>query len=200
MKVNTVIFLSVLRWENWLQYTQSRLVPKFTERGFDVITTPKFVQDKLKAAVQKSLSKGLKNIRTEGNVDVIWNPPGLDPKFIDLGSLTWDTIENLKTYHEQWVGGIELVPTSAYGIRLYQNESTLVMHYDRVWIGRSPYFPYIIYLLKISSEYFVFRFKHMLYHPSSMSLMSMTTRMNRGRYKLKIMMAIFTPSSLPRDR
>eukprot|EP01036_Dinobryon_divergens_P027657 gene27657-36468_t len=120
------------RWENWLQYTQSRLVPKFTDRGFDVITTPKFVHDKLIAAVRKSLSKGLKNIRSEGNVDVIWNPPGLDPKFIDLGSLTWETIENLKPYHEQWVGGIELVPTSAYGIRLYQNESTLVMHYDRI--------------------------------------------------------------------
>jgi hypothetical protein len=27
---------------------------------------------------------------------------------------------------------MELVPTSAYGVRLYQNSSSLVMHYDRV--------------------------------------------------------------------
>ena len=29
-------------------------------------------------------------------------------------------------------GGMELRATSAYGVRLYQNGSSLVMHYDKV--------------------------------------------------------------------
>lgn len=123
---------SKLRWENWLQFTQSRLVPRFTERGFEVVSIPKFVKDKLQAAFQKALERGFDKIRSEGDVDVISNPPNLDPKFVDLGPLQWEVIEDLKTYHEQWAGGIKLIPTSAYGIRAYQNGSTLVMHYDRV--------------------------------------------------------------------
>ena len=34
--------------------------------------------------------------------------------------------------HEEWAGGIKLKPTSAYGVRLYQNGSSLVMHHDKV--------------------------------------------------------------------
>ena len=33
--------------------------------------------------------------------------------------------------HEEWAGGMKLKPTSAYGVRLYQNGSSLVMHYDK---------------------------------------------------------------------
>jgi hypothetical protein len=39
----------------------------------------------------------------------------------------------LVPYHEEWIGNdIKLRPTSAYGIRLYLNGSSLVMHYDKV--------------------------------------------------------------------
>jgi hypothetical protein len=34
--------------------------------------------------------------------------------------------------HEEWAGGIKLRGTSAYGVRLYKNGSSLVMHYDKV--------------------------------------------------------------------
>ena len=36
--------------------------------------------------------------------------------------------------HEEWAGGMKLKPTSAYGVRLYQNGSSLVMHYDKAII------------------------------------------------------------------
>lgn len=35
-------------------------------------------------------------------------------------------------YHEEWVGGMKLKPTSAYGIRLYQNSTTLACHFDKI--------------------------------------------------------------------
>lgn len=60
------------RWENWLQMTQSRLVPKFTSQGFDVIKTPKSVHQKLLSAVERGIIN-FDNLRSEGDVDVIYN-------------------------------------------------------------------------------------------------------------------------------
>lgn len=37
----------------------------------------------------------------------------------------------LQSLHEEWAGGIKLVPSSVYGVRLYQNGSTIVMHNDK---------------------------------------------------------------------
>ena len=92
---------------------------------------------------------------SEGKIDVIYTNPGLEPKFVNIGKVSayekinimvnndlsifcfkvaWETINALKPLHEAWAGGIELVPTSAYGVRFYQNGSSLVMHHDRVRI------------------------------------------------------------------
>ncbi len=118
------------RWENMLQYTQSRLVPKFTPLGFKVVSTPPEVHERLVEAVSQGVAN-FDELRTEGDIDVIYDADGLAPKFVDIHGLAWDTINILKSMHEEW-GGMELIPTSAYGVRLYQNESSLVMHYDRV--------------------------------------------------------------------
>ena len=37
----------------------------------------------------------------------------------------------LKPYHEEW-SNVELTPSIAYGIRVYQNGSSLTMHTDRI--------------------------------------------------------------------
>lgn len=118
------------RWENWLQFTQQRLVPKFTENGFLLAQTPKEVHEKLYNTVINSV-KNFDNIPLEGDIPVITHPDQLQPKFVHIGSLAWETLRALKPLHEQW-SGLELEPTSAYGVRLYQNHSTLTMHYDRV--------------------------------------------------------------------
>ena len=113
------------RWENYLQFTQSRLVPNFTEVGFEVVQTPPHLQARLLTAVENGLSK-FDNLRSEGKIDVIFNERHKEPKFIDIGKLSRDVLLELTEMHEQW-GGVEVVGTSAYGVRLYQNESTLVM-------------------------------------------------------------------------
>lgn len=119
------------RWENWLQFVQNRLVPKFTPVGFELTRTPAHIQKKLRDMVDKRVGN-FDGIRDEGDIDVIYNRPDKLPKFIDLGPLAWEILEDLRPAHEAWAGGIELIPSSAYGIRLYQNESSLVMHYDKV--------------------------------------------------------------------
>ena len=54
-----------------------------------------------------------------------------EPKFVDLHGLDWEVIRELKELHEEW-SGMKLRETSAYGVRLYQNGSSLVMHHDRI--------------------------------------------------------------------
>lgn len=41
------------RWENWMQFTQARLVPTFTEHGFEKVRVPAALQAKLAKAVQE---------------------------------------------------------------------------------------------------------------------------------------------------
>ena len=50
---------------------------------------------------------------------------------MDLNGLDWEVIRELKELHEEW-SGMKLRETSAYGVRLYQNGSSLVMHHDKV--------------------------------------------------------------------
>jgi hypothetical protein len=117
------------RWENYMQYTQSRMVPRFTEFGFKVVQTPAFVQEKLKRKVDEGLARW-ETLRLEKQIDAVYTP--LPSKFVDMHGVDWEVIKDLKAMHEEWVGGMELKPTSAYGTRLYQNGSSLVMHHDKV--------------------------------------------------------------------
>jgi hypothetical protein len=119
------------RWENWLQFTQNRMVPKFTDVGFEKVKIPQDIYYPLYNKVAEAV-RNYNAIPSEGEVDVIYNPPGRACKFLDIGPLAWETVNAMTPLHERWAGGMKLKPTSAYGIRFYQNQSSLVMHYDRV--------------------------------------------------------------------
>lgn len=130
-EIMTQIVGSDERWENWMQFVQSRLVPKFTEKGFFVTKTPQLVADKLKAAVDKCL-QDFDDLTIEGDVNAIYSPDESRPKFCQLNDLAYEVLADMKDNHEGWVNGMKLEGTSAYGVRLYQNGSSLVMHYDKM--------------------------------------------------------------------
>lgn len=113
----------------WLQFTQAQLVPKFTETGFDLVRTPDHIQARLLDAVRDAL-ENIDNVPYEEGVEAIYGP--YPPKFVDITEVAWEVIHGLTELHEQWAGGIKLKPTSAYGVRFYQNGSSLVMHHDKV--------------------------------------------------------------------
>jgi hypothetical protein len=119
------------RWENWNQYIQGRLVPTFTRDGFLVAQMPQKTFEKLKRGVEAGLAKW-DELRDEGIIDVIYNSQGLLPKFIDMHEIAQEVMHEILPLHEAWAGGIKLRPTSAYGVRLYRNGSSLVMHNDKV--------------------------------------------------------------------
>jgi len=119
------------RWENYMQYTQGRMLPTFTSRGFDIAKVPEHIHDKLRNAVLLELDRW-DDMQQEHDVDCIYHPEGMQPKFAQIGRIAREVHEELLPYHEAWAGGIKLKPTSAYGVRLYQNGSSLVMHHDKV--------------------------------------------------------------------
>eukprot|EP01041_Mallomonas_annulata_P008053 gene8053-16511_t len=119
------------RWENFMQYVQGRMVPSFTEFGFKVIQAPPHLHKKLLDAVRKA-TENWNDIPYEHEVDAIYHPEGLIPKFVYIGGLAQEVHKELLAIHEEWAGGIKLRPTSAYGVRLYQNQSSLAMHHDKV--------------------------------------------------------------------
>jgi hypothetical protein len=62
-------------------------------------------------------------------VDAIYGPNL--PRFVAVGHMVSDILKELQPQHEEWAGGIPLRGTSAYGIRIYTNGSSLVMHNDK---------------------------------------------------------------------
>jgi hypothetical protein len=68
-------------------------------------------------------------MKQEGDLDGIYGPN--PPRFVPIGRLSADILSILRPHHENWVGGMELRGTSAYGIRVYTNGSSLVVHNDK---------------------------------------------------------------------
>ena len=81
------------RWENWMQFTQGQMVPKFTQRGFDLIDTPPEVHAKLLNAVQAAIDD-IDSIPFEEDTQAIYGD--FPPKFLDITSMAWEVIEELK--------------------------------------------------------------------------------------------------------
>jgi len=113
------------RYEGYIQTLHSAfLVPNFTEHGFGLARAP----DDLMEALRKGIRDGLPTAGYENEVEVI---NGARPLFIDRPDLTKRVLHELRDYAETW-SGVELTPYRAYGFRLYQNNSQLTMHVDKM--------------------------------------------------------------------
>lgn len=128
------------------------LAPNFTEYGFGLARCP----DDLLAALQDGIHQGLPTARFEKDIEVI---NGNKCKFVSRPDLTRRVLQELKHYAgtcvcavcqpihldgvslTQWYlfscptetwARIPLIPFQAYGFRVYQNNSQLLMHVDRM--------------------------------------------------------------------
>lgn len=117
-----------------MQFVQGRMVPAFTDNGFKIIETPQYLQESLTSVVNNYV-KDWNELEYEegmlGSGGPLYNPLHLEPKFIPRQAL-WDEVhQEMLPLLEEW-SGVKLFPTSIYGIRLYQNRSSLVMHRDKI--------------------------------------------------------------------
>jgi len=67
------------------------------------------------------------SLRNEKDIELIGGSPG----FVDIGSLAKEVLTTMLPMHEEW-SGTKLNPVIAYGLRIYTNNTNLLMHTDKV--------------------------------------------------------------------
>lgn len=116
------------RYEAYMGSINSALMSKnFTVHGWALSKAPKAITDKLKERLHDGMNG--KVVHHEGS-DVCLETDLL-PYFVEDKDMNREILESLKPLHEAWIGGVELAPYYAYGLRVYRNNSNLLMHVDK---------------------------------------------------------------------
>lgn len=118
---------SGLKWNEWMALVQSRLMPAFTPTGFKLAQLPEDLWRDLKESYHRGLREHPD--RRETSMTGIQDPD-LKPIFVRQHRLNQRVMEEMKPRMEEWAG-VPLTMGQAYGVRIYQNGSTLVNHVDR---------------------------------------------------------------------
>ncbi len=100
-----------------------RYTPSFTLNGFEKMRTPPSVQRKLREVYRARI-----NTTFPERVDEVHLPTGT-PDLIDIDDVKGEIHHAMHVLHEHW-SGVELVPTAAYGLRVYRAGQTLAPHTD----------------------------------------------------------------------
>ena len=116
------------KFEGYVQTLHhAALAPNHTELGFGMTRAPDDLMEELRNAIRDGLANG--KARLEEKIEVIDAPT--QPLFIDRPDLMDRVLHELQPYVEAW-SGQEVIPVNAYGLRLYQNNSALWMHVDKM--------------------------------------------------------------------
>lgn len=115
------------KYDAWLQTMSSAVVaPNFTENGWGLTRAPTHLVEEL----QKKIRDNVDTAPMEYKINVIETEMGARPLFIRNDELNAKVMRELQPMHEEWAG-VELQGAIAYGLRLYQNNSRLLMHTDK---------------------------------------------------------------------
>eukprot|EP00730_Choanoeca_flexa_P002753 TRINITY_DN11163_c0_g1_i1.p2 TRINITY_DN11163_c0_g1~~TRINITY_DN11163_c0_g1_i1.p2 ORF type:complete len:361 (+),score=51.14 TRINITY_DN11163_c0_g1_i1:1345-2427(+) len=121
------------RYNYHLSHIQFHAVPNFTETGFLLRQTP----PELHAKLLKLFHEGydgldLTSLPSEAHVNILrTDDPSKKPVFLDIQRHTRDILAEMKPLHEEWAD-VELEPTFAFGLRVYQQGNVLKKHVDRL--------------------------------------------------------------------
>jgi hypothetical protein len=113
------------RFEGFAQTLCAAMIQNnYTEHGFGLGRAPEPLMEDLRNAIREGVAKGP---RLESYVNAITEPR---PWFIDRPDLTERVLKELQSYPEEWAG-LPLTAETAYGFRLYRNQSRLHVHVDK---------------------------------------------------------------------
>ena len=122
-----------IRFDEWCQLIQSRLMPSFTPHGFHV-----FNFSALKPALWQELRHNyevnvhdpnrFERLQFEASGDA--HKPNGASKFYHQEQLNARLLDSMRPELERW-SNISLTNSQAYGVRVYRNSSTLVLHVDK---------------------------------------------------------------------
>ena len=117
------------RWDAWMFIAQARLMRNFTARQWEVVKAPAEVHSKILAQVRASLGRARPEASLGGQAAHSGVRGPNEPDFLEQEHLNYWALDVLKPLHEAWAG-VELEPTSVYGVRLYRDGATLADHLD----------------------------------------------------------------------
>ena len=125
------------RWNAWVaMMTSSFITTNYTQNGWGLTRAPDHITQRLQRRLNATLvDKGIlhptgRSTRKEHFVPVIEATEESRPIMIQDASDNHAILEEMKPFFEWWAG-IDLIPSIAYGIRAYRNDSNLLMHIDK---------------------------------------------------------------------
>lgn len=108
------------------------IAPAFTEKGWALIRAPQHLVDELKESLYAAMERG--KIPIEEGSDLIPSENPLHMPLLhrdeDQQTLNNKVMHELTRLHEEWSGVTKLIPSTAYGLRIYRNHSNFLMHID----------------------------------------------------------------------
>jgi hypothetical protein len=111
---------------------QKKWIPRFTKTGFKKTRAPPLLYALLKEYFEAHKNNSVIENWTDDNIYV--NHESSRFLLVDLpeiGSMKPTIFELIRPIFEQWIGGIPLVPSAIYGVRVYTEGSILQDHADR---------------------------------------------------------------------
>jgi hypothetical protein len=113
------------KYNAWISVMTEALLPNFTQFGWGATKAPPEIVEKIQHALHSGLSSAEEEEEDRGIVG------DFKPLFVRMPDLVEEAMLSLQKYFEAWVG-FALRPTSAYGLRIYRNNSQLYMHVDKL--------------------------------------------------------------------
>ena len=124
------------RYNGWLSaVTSAYVIPNFTVSGFQLTKAPVELLQELQISLYAGLNDT--NTPTERPIEIIKSGPNskegfLPPLFIKQEELNAKVLRELRDIHSQWANVSQLIDAKTYGLRVYRNQSSLVMHTDKI--------------------------------------------------------------------
>ena len=114
------------KWIGWHQtLVSAHILPNFTEFGWGLTQAPQALTDELRTEIYAELPYS----QVEQYVKVVNS--SLPSMFIERNDLATKASRELQPILEAWAG-MELVPSIAYGFRIYRHGARLWMHLDQL--------------------------------------------------------------------
>jgi hypothetical protein len=108
--------------------TSAFVVPNFTSTGFHLTKAPPSLFAELRASLLGAIQNNRTRPECQNEIIEIEN---LSPLFVDQPILNAKALIELLPLHEEFAS-VSLTPEIAYGLRIYRNGSSLLMHTDKL--------------------------------------------------------------------
>jgi hypothetical protein len=119
------------KYNGYMSVVHSALIaPNFTEYGWGLTRAPQGLVDALVDNLQRGLASPDTLQEEYQPFDVEDEYPDQKPLMVHNYHLNNRAMYELQSIHESW-SGTKLIPNNAYGLRVYRNESKLLMHIDQ---------------------------------------------------------------------